>query len=126
MKNLFLLVLFGISFCSFGQETLYKNYKVTNFIDFLNDSIHDYDYDNLDKKQMYRVKFLLKEKCSSYDDLLAENKAEIDAKFNLVEKGIIPSMELKDCAGNSFIIDKSNVNNLATKKLIGMSEILRV
>lgn len=125
MKNLYLLFLLGISFYSFGQETLYKNYKVTNFIDFLNDDVYQYDYNTLDKKQKAKVKFLLKEKCSSYDDLSAEYQKKIDAKFNLVAKGVIPSIELKDCKGNVYLIDKSNVNNPATKKLIGTKEILR-
>ncbi len=125
MRRILLLFLLGISFCSFGQETLYKSYKVTNFIDFLEDKIHQYDFTNLTEKQKSKVKFLLKEKCSSYDDLTPENKKKIDAKFELVANGVIPSIELKDCAGNVYRIDKSNVDNSATKRLIGVKETLR-
>ncbi|WCO03170.1 hypothetical protein [Psychroserpens ponticola] len=125
MRKLYLIFLLGISFCSFGQETLYKNYKVTNFIDFLNDDKHQYDFDSLTDKVKTKVKFLLKEKCSAYEDLSVKNQNTIDAKFDLVAKGVIPSIELKDCAGNVYRIDKSNVNNPATKKLIVMKEMLR-
>ena len=125
MRSALLLFLLGISICSFGQETLYKSYKVTNFIDFLKDGKHQYDFTNLTEEQKSKVKFLLKEKCSSYNDLTAENKKKIDAKFELVATGVIPSIELKDCAGNVYRIDKSNVDNSTTKRLIGVKETLR-
>lgn len=126
MRNLYFILLCSFTLCSFGQETLYKNYKVTNFIDFLNDGKFEYDFDKLSEAEKFKVKFLMKEKkCMPYDKLTDAGKAKIDANFKLVRDGILPSIELKDCSGNSIIIDKSNVDNSATKKLVGIKETLR-
>lgn len=125
MKNIYTLLLIAVTFNCLGQETLYKNYKVTNFIDFLNDGIYKYNYDTLTDAQKQKVKFLMKEKCLAYDDLSEESKAKIDAKFELVVNKVLPKIKLRDCSGNIIIIDDSNVNNTSVKKLVGMTENLR-
>jgi hypothetical protein len=125
MKILHLLLIGLLGFTCYGQETYYKNYKITNFIDFLKDGKNTYDYTSLSKDKKLKVKFLSREKCINYDSLSSSEKSKIDTKLKLVRNGVLPKIELKDCSGNILSIDKSNVDNPLLVKMIGNTITVR-
>ncbi|GAB5401664.1 MAG: hypothetical protein Aureis2KO_32490 [Aureisphaera sp.] len=125
MKNLYLILFSLLAINCFGQETFYKNYKIRNFIDFLNDGKQTYDYDNLLNNQKAKIKFLSREKCIIYNDLPSDEKDKINDLLKLIEDGVLPKIELKDCSGNILLIDKSNFDKVKTKNLIGVKVTVR-
>jgi len=125
MKNLYFILFILFTVNSYSQETFYKNYKIRNFIDFLNDGKNTYDYDNLTKDEKSKVKFLSKEKCVSYNSLSTTEKVKINARIKLVRDGILTEIKFKDCSGNEFIVNKSNADISKTKELIGVNMTVR-
>lgn len=116
-------MLVGLTF--YGQDTYYKNYKVTNFIDFLKDGKNKYDYDTLTIKHKKRIKFLSKEKCLNYYDLPEEHKNKIDKRLSLVKDSILSEVTVKDCSGNSLKFNLTNINNKRLLALIGKTITVR-
>ncbi|WP_299672009.1 hypothetical protein [uncultured Polaribacter sp.] len=125
MKNIFLVFIGVIGFACYGQETYYKNYKITNFIDFLKDKKHTYDYNSLNEKENAKVKFLSREKCINYFQLSASNKKIIDEQIKLIENGVFKDVKLKDCSSNILLVNENNFNNPLLYRRIGVLSVIR-
>lgn len=110
MKSILPILLFLIAYSSYGQETVYKNYKVYNFIDFLDDGVDTYIWEDLDEVERRKVKFLVKEQCLLYKDLLQREKESVDKDLGLIRSGLLLQKSY-GCNEAVTTVNKSNVDN---------------
>ena len=125
MRNLYLVALCCFTLSCFGQETYYKKYGIKNFIDFLEDEVDSYDYNNLSDIEKSKVIFLSKEVCLPFPKLKKDEKKPIQKKLDLVKKNLLPKVLFTDCSGNSIEINSKNINNQAVIDLISAKVIRR-
>lgn len=125
MRNLYLVAFCCFTLNCFGQETYYKRYGIKNFIDFLEDNVDSYNYNNLSDIQKSKVIFLSKEVCLPFSKLEKDEKEPLQKKLDLVRNNLLPKVLFTDCSGNSIEINSSNINNQKVIDLISTKVIRR-